>query len=210
MLEWIDDRVHQLGFWRCGPEPQPATLAGALAEVERRLGGGLPDEYRRFVSAYGDGMLGTEDLKVMAPIIEPCPWGQATRPEVFYGAHQGAKYPLLEQLDTYRDRMPKGVLPICEDAGGNQICLDVAGEFPGTVWFWDHEQRWFTEPLEAVTSFLQAQGHDTDRMSIHDWIRAWARHHPRRFDRPPDYMGMYRMATTFSDFLRSLEPVPYE
>ena len=105
------------------------------------------------------------------------------------------------------------MIPIAYDAGGNQECLDVAGAFPGSVWFWDHEQRWFRESFsgsfEDAAREVAALGVDMRRLSVHDIIRAWARLHADRFDRPADYMGMYRMAPTFGDFLRSLQRVPY-
>lgn len=210
MTSWIDSLVQRLGFSRIGPEPSPSPVTESLQEAERQLGGALPDDYKRFIVAYGDGMLGTDDHRVVAPILDPCPCGQRTRPEVFYGVHQGANYGLLEQLKTHRGRLPRGVVPISEDAGCNQVCLDVAGTFPGSVWIWDHEQRWFTGNLGEVAKELTAAGHDVRTLSVHGLIRGWARLHPERFDRPPDYMGMYRMAPTFADFLRSLEPIPYE
>lgn len=111
---------------------------------------------------------------------------------------------------TYRGRIPDGVLPIADDAGGNQVCLAVAGEFPGSVWFWDHEQRWFTSNLQEAAEELDAAGLNTRRLSVHDIIRAWARRHAENFDRPPDYMGMYRIAPSFADFLRALHQIPYE
>ena len=108
-----------------------------------------------------------------------------------------------------RERIPEGVLPIAHDAGGNLVCLDVAGKFPGSVWFWDHEQRWFTSNLQEASEELEAAGLHTRRFSAHDIIREWARRHAESFDRPPDYMGMYRMAPSFADFLRSLYRIPY-
>jgi len=75
----------------------------------------------------------------------------------------GHGYDLEEQFETYRGRIPSGVLPIADDPGGNQTCLDVAGAFPGTVWFWDHEQRWFKRDLEQASRELVAEGTDGQR-----------------------------------------------
>jgi hypothetical protein len=101
------------------------------------------------------------------------------------------------------------VLAISRDAGGNEVCLDIAGRFPGSVWFWDHEQRWFKGNLQDAADELKAAGENTRTMSVHDIVRGWARLHADELDRPADYMGMYRMAPSFAEFLRSLHQVAY-
>ena len=206
---WIDDLVQDLGSRRSKRAPWSAPAEQDVQRLEAAVGGPLPSDYRYFVERYGAVILGTDDLKVESPIIEPCPWGQTTRSEYFYPLLSEHPNSLETKLQTYKDRLPRGVIAIVPDAGGNQVCLDVAGTFPGTVWFWDHEQRWFTGNLEAAAKELDAAGHDARRASVHGIIRGWARLHADRFDRPPDYMGMYRMASSFGDFLRSLKKVPY-
>ena len=64
--------------------------------------------------------------------------------------------------------------------------------------------------LEEAAQEIDRTGIDASRFSVHDIIRGWARLHATQFDRPPDYMGMYRMADSFADFLRSLRRVPYD
>jgi hypothetical protein len=100
-------------------------------------------------------------------------------------------------------------LPITHDAGGNLVCLDVAGRFPDSVWFWDHEQRWFTRDIAGTARELADAGLSVRQLSVHDIIREWARHHSEELDRPADYMGMYRMAPSFTEFLRSLVRISY-
>lgn len=39
----------------------------------------------------------------------------------------------------YRGRIPPNLLPIAHDPFGNLICLSVAGQDRGKVYFWDHE-----------------------------------------------------------------------
>ena len=203
---WIDDLVEGLGFYRSEqPSWQPPTERD-FERVERNVGGRLSDEYRYFIAKYGGGMLLNENYTIEAPIVEPCPWGDSVSPERLYAPGEGRRT-LEDSLATYHGRIPPGVLPISHDAGGNLVCLDVAGGFPGSVWFWDHEQRWFQHSLEEAARELEAKGADGRRLSVHDIIRGWARLHADQFDRPADYMGMYRMAPTFAEFLRSLHPV---
>lgn len=56
---------------------------------------------------------------------------------------------------------------------------------------------------------MNASGIDARRMDVHQIIRAWARLHEAEFDRPADYMGMYRIAPDFETFLKSLYTEPY-
>lgn len=206
-LGWIESAVEQLGFRRSLRGPWHPPSEEDFKRLESRLGGSIPTDYHDFLQRYGAAILGKGELVVMAPISEPCPWGTEVGPEYFYALDQKREGSLEEQLSAYEARLPQGVLPLVSDAGGNQICLDVAGAFPGSVWFWDHEQRWFSFNLEAISHELEASGLDTQRYSIHDIIREWARLHAERFDRPADYMGMYRMAASFGDFIRALRPV---
>ena len=205
---WIDELVERLGFWRDDERPWRAPTAQDFDRVETKVGGRLPDDFRYFVGKYGGGMLLNEDYTIEAPIVEQCPWGDGVTPESLYAPGEG-RWAFEDALETFRGRIPDGVLPISHDAGGNQVCLDVAGAFPGSVWFWDHEQRWFTGNLEEAASELEAKGADGRRLSVHDIIRGWARLHADQFDRPADYMGMYRMAPTFAAFLHSLQQVAY-
>lgn len=205
--EWIDQLVERLGFWRSDKWPWHPPNAQDVARLEGKLGGSLPDDYRYFLSKYGGGMLSSEDGTIKVAVAEPCPWGDLVRPELFYALLPGHRYDLEVQLETYRGRIPDGVLPIADDPGGNQTCLDVAGAFPGSVWFWDHEQRWFKRDLEQASRELVANAADSRGFSAHDIIRGWARSHADQLDRPPDYMGMYRIAPSFADFLCGLQQV---
>ncbi len=208
--KWIDDLLDTLGIRRLRAWSPPSDAD--LARLTTTLGGELSDEYKYFLSLFGGVLLGDEDHVVKAPVGEPCPWGNLVTPEIFYPLLHGDPYSIEDQHQTYLGRLPRGVLPIADDPGGNQFCLDVAGAFPGTVWFWDHEQRWFRGrflgSLEDASKELAAAGSDSRRYSVHDIIRGWARLHENSFDRPADYMGMYRIAPSFADFLRSLQKVP--
>lgn len=204
-MKWIDDLVATLGFAEQAMAPDEALLG----ELESVAGGRLPAECRYFLSRYSAGFLGDDDFQIVAPIAEPCPWGKQVE---FSTTHALHGQDLVDVQHTYAGRIPKGVIALANDPGGNEVCVDVAGAFPGSVWFWDHEQRWFRDrfagSLEDASRELTAAGIDARRFSVHDIIRGWARLHEATFDRPADYMGMYRMAPTFADFLRSLQKVP--
>jgi hypothetical protein len=209
-MQWIDEKAKELGVSRSNEGPWLSPTESDFDRLEKRLGARLPDEYRYFLSRYGDVLFGNDDSAPSIALAEPSPWGASTEPETFYSLSAGAHYGLEDEIQTFADRLPKGVIPISSDAGGNQICLDVAGEFPGYVWFWDHEQRWLgSRRFETIADELERAGVDTHRMTVHDIVREWARRHPEVVDRPADYMGMYRIAASFAEFLRALKPAPY-
>jgi SMI1 / KNR4 family (SUKH-1) len=210
---WIDILVLALGY-RFGPNPKPVVVQTDVSELEKALRGKLPEDYLYFVERYGGAILGGGGCQVQAPIVERCTWGDTTAPDFFYQLVSSARKNPFRIWQSYRGRIPPGVFSINSDGMGNEICLDVAGDFPGSVWFWDHEQRWFADyfsgTLEEAAQEIDHEGIDASRFSVHDIIRGWARLHPSEFDRPPDYMGMYRMADSFADFLRSLRRVRYD
>jgi hypothetical protein len=48
-------------------------------------------------------------------------------------------------------RLRTGFLPIGEDEGGNRVCLKVAGEDYGAVWFWTHDAALDEDPFERLS-----------------------------------------------------------
>lgn len=213
-LTWIDNLVEALEASHVSDKAPQKPKESEIQELERAVHGTLPEDYRYFIERYGGSILGGGGFEVVAPVLEPCSWGDTTRPEFFHSLCAAEDFNALHVWRTYRGRIPDGVFSFSYDGADNQICLDVAGSFPGSVWFWDHEQRWFADyfsgTLEEAAQEIDRTGIDASRFSVHDIIRGWARLHASQFDRPPDYMGMYRMADSFADFLRSLRRVPYD
>lgn len=203
-FDWIEQTIQALSFRRLKTKPWRPPQPVDFDRLESKLAAPLPGDYRYFISRWGGGRLGDDDAYVESDLLEACPWGSSVEPETFYPLLEEHSYSLEKMLEIFRSRLPVGVLPFSTDAGGNQLCLDVAGRFPNSVWFWDHEQRWFPHDLETAAQELRLVGTDTSGLSAHDIIRAWARIHPEACDRPADYMGMYRMAPSFADYLRSL------
>lgn len=106
---------------------------GLLDDLERTLGAKLPKDYRGLVLRYGGASL--HGVRFDLPEGSPC--GPARSIEVLYGFGKGEYgYDLREQRRQYADRVGKHLLPIAEDAGGNQLCIDV---MHGDVLFWDHD-----------------------------------------------------------------------
>jgi hypothetical protein len=61
----------------------------------------------------------------------------------FYALKYGPDYDeLYDSYETFLDRIPKELIPIACDPGGNQICLGVReGKYYGKIYFWNHENE---------------------------------------------------------------------
>jgi hypothetical protein len=44
-------------------------------------------------------------------------------------------------LEVYDERVPADLIPIADDAFGNNICIGWKGEREGKIYFWDHEDE---------------------------------------------------------------------
>jgi SMI1 / KNR4 family (SUKH-1) len=42
---------------------------------------------------------------------------------------------------TFRGRIPDGMCPFADDAGGNLFLIETTDSADGAVWFWDHERE---------------------------------------------------------------------
>ncbi|MEZ4360062.1 MAG: SMI1/KNR4 family protein [Kofleriaceae bacterium] len=178
-LTWIDNTVSALSFWRLEGVPSIPPTRRDFQQLEDLIGGKLPEEYRRFVTCCGAAILGDLRHRVVAPLIDHCPWGPHIPMEFVYPAAIQHPDSAAIQITYYKGKLPKGLLPVAEYANRKFVCLDVGGKLPGSVWMW----RYTRKPSMSVCS--------------------------RSDDRPPEYSGLYRMAMTFSDLLRAARRIPY-
>lgn len=62
----------------------------------------------------------------------------------FLAIYDGKSHNLYRHLLLFKieeKRMPRHVIPIAHDPGGNLICISCAGHDGGSVYFWDHERE---------------------------------------------------------------------
>lgn len=119
---------------RASAEP---TNEVAVAAFEASRGIRLPADYRESLLATNGGK------------PEPCAFqlmlrsGPYTDSIVHWFLSLGdTAGPSLESFaDLMAGRMPPELLPVAPDPGGNFVCLGVAGDARGKVYFWDHERE---------------------------------------------------------------------
>jgi len=107
----------------------------AIVAVEKRVGVPLPTEYRTFLLRQNGGRPKPADFRFGSR-------GESTVQELY--AVNNSKSGLLA---VHRDfhglipRMPKDILAIGCDPGGNQLCIATSGANAGSIYFWDHEKE---------------------------------------------------------------------
>ncbi|MEC1458119.1 MULTISPECIES: SMI1/KNR4 family protein [Bacillus] len=115
-----------------------------IQQVETKLGIKFPKDYKECVMQNGGG----------TPTPEVFDAGER-KDAVFgylYSFHEDSDSFIINAYNRYRDgRMADRLIPIADDAFGNEICFDFrASETNPPVVFWDHEEA-FENPEAAVT-----------------------------------------------------------
>jgi hypothetical protein len=111
-------------------------VPGRLAAFEKTLGTTLPEPYRAHLLKHNGGYVrGAREIHLLHHV---------------YGIHDGpnwARFPATPSL--YGGLVPKNLLPIADDPGGNLICIVLDGADGGAICFWDHEST--GEPDHGVS-----------------------------------------------------------
>jgi hypothetical protein len=151
-----------------------------LSQLEARLKGKLPEDYRQFLLRYNGGrptlsrftfeVDGEEQERVLEwlfavhdqPYEEPEDWdpGNGELPPYF-------GQPLEAAWDALRSEKPKaGMLPIGRDPGANLICLGYTGKRAGQIWYYDHDTVSFVRLAGSFTEFLGS----LTKLPPGDWV----------------------------------------
>jgi len=118
-----------------------------IADLERKIGYGLPEEYRAFLKKHNGGY--AEGENAFRYKHERGPYTDSRINHLFPVTNEFGS--LAEQYLRFsrEGRIPKKLLPFANDAFGNLICISLAGKDRGAVYFWDHEN----EPDEGEKEF---------------------------------------------------------
>lgn len=135
-------------------DKSPPAPAAKLAQFESDIGHSLPEDYRYFLVNCNGGYVGGRY------------WYRGQNPaglEVEAGVHHiggfrtESYFSLSGNRQAYEGRIPYALVWIHDDPFGNAICLGIAGEHRGRVYFWDHEN----EPDEYWDGSVESAGNLT-------------------------------------------------
>lgn len=115
----------------------PAITPATLDAVERRIGRPIPPEYREFLLVHNGGYPEPADFEITCHNGRVMP----VSVEWFFPVEAADSIDLEQVLRRYRGRYPEELFPFACDPGGNLICIAVAGEKAGQIWYWDHEEE---------------------------------------------------------------------
>jgi hypothetical protein len=133
-----EKRVEELApFYTEGEGRGPQTLSEeTINQLEQTIGYSLPSDYKVFLADFGGVAFYKYAIFAIQGTSKP---DSGSILSTFYGVLPN--YPLEDIATLYTDykgRIPSDLLPIGEDPGGNIICLGLAGEMRGKVYFWGH------------------------------------------------------------------------
>jgi hypothetical protein len=118
-------------------EGGPPLREEELSSFEEQHGLALPGTYREFLLATNGGRP-ERDLLVLQG-LEGNPVG---RIHLFLGLKDPVESCNLDwNREVFRDRLPADLLPIATTEGADKICLAVAGERAGAIFYWDAHAR---------------------------------------------------------------------
>src|SRR5689334_21501001 len=101
-----------LGSNQYGALPEARLLA-----FENEIASKLPKEYRDFLLTHNGGKPDPADFEISADM-------GASTVQGFWGLHDGPAHASLSAgLNTFRQRLPGGLLAIGNDPGGNLVCI---------------------------------------------------------------------------------------
>jgi hypothetical protein len=117
-----------------GPVRVPSPTPDELEAFEAEIGTTLPDDYRRFLLRSNGGSLDgkycfeNEKTSVCVSSVGGFQESYSLRSE--RGCYQGQPV-----------RIPRVLLWIMDDPGGNAVCLGLTGQYRGRVYFWVHDEE---------------------------------------------------------------------
>jgi hypothetical protein len=120
-------------------DPHRPTSRQEIDSFEQRMSIKLPLEYRNWLLKYNGG---SPRPRVFRAGSGPEQWTSCVA--WFYAIYEGRLSNLEREITTFKikeTRIPKDLIPIADDPGGNQICLGYEGPNLGKVFFWDHERE---------------------------------------------------------------------
>jgi hypothetical protein len=182
-------------------------LEDDLRKLEEKLAAQLPPSFRKFLRDYNGGVPDPRHFR----------WGRGAYQDssVRFFFHLWSEkpadpYSIEWNLATYQgedERIPRDLLPIASDEGGNRVCIGITGTRRGKIFFWDHERESESNPDSAVKqvkpsfpAFIKSlhtpeediEGNIWDSMNAGDYERLG-----RLFDEglSPDYVFIHHRLT---------------
>jgi hypothetical protein len=123
-----------------GPSETPPPSLGEVEAFEAEIGATLPDDYRQFLLRCNGGRLDWHWFH--GPTPEGRRWTAVI--DSVGGLREEPDLSLRDARRCYQGgepQIPRPLLWIMGDPGGNGICLGLSGRYRGRVYFWIHDEQ---------------------------------------------------------------------
>ena len=139
MLDWTEQEFERLG----GLQPSVGLRfipfeAAEIEAIEELIAATLPERYRSFLLRFGGvcfgELVGYEPKQRFPPAVSRCNRGLFG--SLFCAKSHRETYSLERIIKQFSKRVLPGLIPIGEDGGAGLICLAVAGDSRGKVYYW--------------------------------------------------------------------------
>lgn len=153
----------------CWQHPVVPVNDALIDEIESKIRRKLPADARGFLKQFQGGYPDWVCIRFVHAGRKNCfAIGQ------FVALIPGGEGYLLDDMETYKGRLPPGLLPIAFEAGGSLFCLDY-DVVPPRIVYWEHELEGMEDavtPLaSSFTAFLEML-EPYDEEKIRAWIAA--------------------------------------
>ena len=108
-----------------------------ISTFEKEFGLSLPEEYKNFLLTYNGGKPKPRSFDYK--LKDGRSWSGGIRD--FFGLGLDDWEDLRFYYSLYKDRIPKQMLPVGNDDGGNLVLLGLTHSMKGNVYFWDHNEE---------------------------------------------------------------------
>jgi hypothetical protein len=142
-LEPWEECIHRLGGLTPIPGKRFVPLNDdELAAIETEFGAKLPNDYRKFLATYGASTFNClTSIRSASPLPKSLSDDGLLPFGTFYGTNRDAHaFPSVRFCaEQFAGDIPVGLLPIADGGSDDQICVGLAGEQRGKVFYWDSQ-----------------------------------------------------------------------
>jgi hypothetical protein len=139
-----------------------ALTEARIAALEQKLAVVLPADYRMFLTRNNGGRPDPRHFPIYG--LHNNPFGGI---QIFFEVDCAVQSANIDWNHvTYLGRIPKNLLPIACDDGGNLICLSLGGADRGAVYYWDHDDEHSPPSYDNVYLIAQTFGEFLDSIYL--------------------------------------------
>jgi hypothetical protein len=132
------------------------VMTDDLVAVEERFACTLPEPYARFMLRTNGGMPDPYCFSGKQP-------GDGGTVHFFYSIDGGEHTDIIDHASMLRGYVPKTLLPIARTMSGDIVCIGIAPNNHGQVWFWSHDH-----PVREEATWVIADDFDSFLSTFHE------------------------------------------